>query len=176
MTTIHLKRNLVFSLYLALKNLPTGMLYNKIFLFYIESNIALLERMFDVIYALKESTDPKGEFLEFLNQKNTLITKYAFKDEKGNIIFQENGEIGFAENDVKSFEFEYSQLINTYSTVIKEHDSYCNEVGQLLTEEIPVQVELIPFKYIPEELPKEYCEYYKLLFKESDQWILEKYK
>jgi hypothetical protein len=176
MTSLKINRDTLFCLYLALKNLPSGMLYSKLFLFYMEKNLALLEKEFEMIYSLKESTDPKGEFLEFLQEKNALVLRYALKDENEKVLFYENGDIRFTEEDVILFERDYVELINRHATAIKEHDSYCNEVGQLLEEIISVQVEPIPFKYVPNSLPKEYFEYYKLLIKESDGDIVEKYK
>ena len=57
--------------------------------------------------------DEKENLPFFLEQKNEIVTKYATKDENGNTLLNDKGELNFTEKNLKEAEKEYTELFTT---------------------------------------------------------------
>ena len=57
--------------------------------------------------------DEKENLPFFLEQKNEIVMKYATKDENGNTLFNDKGELKFTEKNLKEAEKEYTELFTT---------------------------------------------------------------
>ena len=57
--------------------------------------------------------DEKENLPFFLEQKNEIVTKYATKDENGNTLLNDKGELKFTEKNLKEAEKEYAELFTT---------------------------------------------------------------
>ena len=57
--------------------------------------------------------DEKENLPFFLEQKNEIVMKYATKDENGNTLLNDKGELKFTEKNLKEAEKEYTELFTT---------------------------------------------------------------
>jgi hypothetical protein len=172
---IKIKRGELCNLYLSLRALD-NVDYSKIFLFYVHRNINLLEDEFNDVFALEQTTQPSGEFLEFYNKRLSLVDKYISKDENNIALVDSVGNYIIKKEKLPLFNSDFDSLKKEYATSIMENDSHINDVSNILDQVITINIEPIPFRYIPDDIKEHHWEYYKLLIKETPEILTTKYK
>jgi hypothetical protein len=163
-----IQRTDVMYLYLLLQNLPSlfekmVILYDKRLLYYVDTIKSKFKDISEACIALRTTTEPSAEYLEFGKLKTRLENKYFYTLPDGTSVLNESNK--------EEFNVEFQKLIDTYGRVVIEHDSYCNKVGVFLQETVEIDFESIPFVLIPNTLPQEYYNELMLLCRETPEAI-----
>ena len=130
--------------YAVLNNLKsTSIDFHKIFLYYIDLNLCRMKDLAESALALRQSTAPSKEYIEFTNKKQELIEKYCAIDDNSITINEETKD---------EFNELYQLLIEEYGKYVVEHDAYSAEIGRFLDFEISIDEVKIPWQYFPNEM------------------------
>lgn len=144
---MELKRHAIVDIYETLTNEFKGE-YNKFFIYHVSKIKSSLEGERS---AILEAGRPSDDFLDFERERRDLVLKYCEKDDDGQPI--RNG------NNIKvvsGLEQETQDALNDLGTRYKEtldkRKSDIQEYEIFLNEQVDVELEPIPFKYIPDNI------------------------
>ena len=107
------------------------------------------------IDSLEESIKPSDLFKKFEQEKNQLLLKYSEKDDKGDVVFEDEQktQVKIKDDEQEEFNEEFGKLIEEYDEVLKERDKQLKEFDRLIREEaVEIKVPELTLDDIPEDI------------------------
>ena len=143
-----LTRKEVVDMFVCLKEMGDSQKSNKWFSYTKMVNEDELENK---AKAIIEISKPKEDYLSYMNERTDIINKYAQRDDEGNVItLNDNVKIG--KDKVKECQEELNNLDTKYKDAIEERNKNLDEYYKILETEIEVNIETVPFDYVPENI------------------------
>ncbi|MFW6219497.1 MAG: hypothetical protein ACOCZ5_01260 [bacterium] len=143
-----LTRREVVDMFVCLKEMDNKVKANKWFSYTKMVNEDELENK---AKAIIEISKPKKEYLDYMKDRTDILNKYGDRDDDGNIITL-NDSVKIDKNKVKDCQKELNDLDNRYKEVIEDRNKNLEEYYNLLDTEIDINIETVPFEYVPETI------------------------
>lgn len=149
-------RQTMFEIYNTIKSLNGS--YNKKFKLFLYDNEAVLTPF---IKSSSEILKPSESYLEFEQKRNNILQQLADKDDEGNAktyvdpvtkmnAYQiPNDKMQEVQSKIELLKSEYNQTINDTIKQQKENEG-------ILAEEIELNIQLIPFSCLPDDIDDSY--------------------
>lgn len=126
--------------------------YNKTFSMYLVLNNKKLMPTIQEVQEIQKTSTPSPEYMELQKKELEIVNKYVEKDEKDNPVLVGNN--GFKINPEKFdvYTAEKNELIESNKEIIDEFETLKDNVEKLINEEIEIDLLLIPFECVPDEI------------------------
>ena len=143
-----LTRKEVVDMFVCLKEMGDSQKSNKWFSYTKMVNEDELENK---AKAIIEISKPKEDYLRYMNERTDILNKYAQRDDDGNVITL-NDNVKIDKYKVKECQNELNDLDVKYKDAIEERNKNLDEYYKILETEIEVNIETVPFEYVPENI------------------------
>lgn len=135
-------------MFVCLSEMDSNIKVNKWFSYVVMVNQKQLK---DKAKAIIDISKPKKEYLEYNEKRTDILNTYGERDDLGKIITL-NDSIKIRKNDIDECLLKLKELDVNYKEAIDERNNNLEEYYELLETEIDVDIETVPFKYVPDNI------------------------
>jgi len=141
-------RKELVDMFVCLSEMDSNIKVNKWFSYVVMVNQKQLK---DKAKAIIDISKPKKEYLEYNEKRTDILNTYGERDDLGKIITL-NDSIKIRKNDIDECLLKLKELDVNYKEAIDERNNNLEEYYELLETEIDVDIETVPFKYVPDNI------------------------